>query len=85
MIVDIVVGTVYGFLALITISVMLIAGYLKRIVDKDIKIERIEITPNINFKVDLEPEQIQELIDSNKSNLHNNLPGAWCESITSNK
>ena len=77
MIVDIVVGTVYGFLALITISVMLIAGYLKRIVDKDIKIERIEITPNINFKVDLEPEQIQELIDSNKSNLHNNLPGAW--------
>jgi len=77
MIVDIVVGTVYGFLALITISVMLIAGYLKRIVDKDIKIERIEITPNINFKVDLEPEQIQELIDSNKSTLHNNLPGAW--------
>ena len=77
MIVDIVVGTVYGFLALITISVMLIAGYLKRIVDKDIKIERIEITPNINFKVDLEPEQIQELIDSNKSTLHNHLPGAW--------
>jgi len=85
MIVDIVVGTIYGFLALITISVMLIAGYLKRIVDKDIKIERIEITPNINFKVDLEPEHIQELIDSNKSNLNNNLPGAWCESITSNK